>query len=91
MSLVSMVIEVVIFIYIVSLVLYVIRLVKSPTIFDKIMVVDAFSYDLTVFMALIALYTGNPYMATPIVLVALWAFALDMYISKLVEYGDVGE
>jgi hypothetical protein len=30
-------------------------------------------------------------MASPIVLVALWAFALDMYISKIVEYGDIGE
>jgi multicomponent Na+:H+ antiporter subunit F len=88
---IRIVIEVVVFIYIASFFLYIVRLIKGPTLFDKVLVVDAFSYDLMVFMALIAIYTGNPYMASPMVLVALWAFALDMYISKIVEYGDIGE
>jgi multicomponent Na+:H+ antiporter subunit F len=84
-------IEVVMFIYIASLFMYIARLIKGPTLFDKVLAVNAFSYDLMMFMALIAIYTENPYMASPMVLVALWAFALDMYISKIVEYGDIGE
>jgi len=42
-----------------------------------------------VLMALIAIYMENPYTATPMVLVVIWAIALDMYISKIVEYRDI--
>ncbi|MEL9940809.1 MAG: monovalent cation/H+ antiporter complex subunit F [Ignisphaera sp.] len=90
MDFINVVIEMILLIYIIALILYVVRLVKGFTIFDKVIAVDAASYDLIVFMSLIALYTGNYYMATPMILLALWAFALDLYISKLVEYGDVG-
>lgn len=91
MNVARIVIEVVILIYIGSLFLYIVRLIRGPTLFDKVIAVDAFSYDLMVFMALIAIYTENPYIASPMILVALWTFALDTYISKIVEYGDIGE
>ncbi|MEM0001866.1 MAG: monovalent cation/H+ antiporter complex subunit F [Desulfurococcaceae archaeon] len=87
----KLVIEAVIVVYITAFILYMFRLAKGPTVFDRTIVVDALSYDLIVFMALIAFYTGNFYMATPMVLLALWAFALDMYISKLEETGDISD
>lgn len=85
------VIEIVVFIYIVSALMFFVRIMRGPTLFDRVVAVDALSYDLTVFMALIALYTARPFMAVPMVLVALWAYALDLYISKFVEHEEMGE
>lgn len=84
-------IEIVIIVYIVSAAIFFVRIVKGPTIFDRVVAIDALSYDLTVFMALIALYTARPFIAVPMILVALWAYALDLYISKFVEHEEMGE
>lgn len=85
------VIEFVITIYIISAIMFFISIVKGPTIFDRVIAIDALSYDLTVFIALIALYIARPFTAMPMVLIALWTYALDLYISKSIEYNEVGE
>lgn len=84
-------IEMVIVIYVTSAIMFFIRILKGPTIFDRVIAVDALSYDLTVFMALIALYSAKPFIAVPMILIALWAYALDLYISKFVEHEEMGE
>ncbi|MEM1645544.1 MAG: monovalent cation/H+ antiporter complex subunit F [Ignisphaera sp.] len=88
---VTQVLEIAIFIYIASMVMFFVRILRGPTIFDRVIAVDALSCDLTVFMALIALYTENPYIAFPMVFIALWAYVLDLYISKYLEFKDIGE
>ncbi|MEM1686904.1 MAG: monovalent cation/H+ antiporter complex subunit F [Zestosphaera sp.] len=85
------ILEVTIVIYMTSMVLFLLRVLKGPTIFDRVIAVDALSCDLTVFMALIALYTGRYLIAFPMALIALWAYALDLYVSKYVEFEDIGE
>lgn len=85
------VLELTISIYLVSAVLLFIRIIKGPTVFDRVIAVDALSCDLTVFIALIALYIEKPFIAIPMILIALWAYALDLYISKSIEFEEIGE
>ncbi|MEM0065940.1 MAG: monovalent cation/H+ antiporter complex subunit F, partial [Sulfolobales archaeon] len=88
---VTQVLEMVIFVYIASMVMFFVRILRGPTIFDRVIAVDALSCDLAVFMALIALYTGNPHIAFPMIFIALWAYVLDLYVSKYLEFKDIGE
>ncbi|ADV64424.1 monovalent cation/H+ antiporter complex subunit F [Desulfurococcus mucosus] len=68
--------------YIAAIVLYTLRAVKGPTIPDIVLAIDCIAYDLAVFLALIALYYRSPLMITPSMLLALWAYLLDIFISK---------
>ncbi|MEM1651307.1 MAG: monovalent cation/H+ antiporter complex subunit F [Zestosphaera sp.] len=88
---VTKVLEIAIFAYAVSMVMFFVRILRGPTIFDRVIAVDALSCDLAVFMALIALYTGNPHIAFPMIFIALWAYVLDLYVSKYLEFKDIGE
>lgn len=81
-------IELAIFFYLISSTMFLIRIIKGPTIFDRVVAVDALSYDLTVFMALIAFYVGKPLAATPMILIALWAYALDLCVFKAMTHED---
>lgn len=82
MNLVDAVIDIAIITYLASAILFLVRAVRGPTLFDRVLAIDALSYDLTVFMALIALHTSRPTIASPIILLSLWAFALDLYVLK---------
>lgn len=68
--------------YIAAIVLYTLRAIKGPTIPDIVLAIDCIAYDLAVFLALIALYYRSPLMITPSMLLALWAYLLDIFISK---------
>lgn len=87
----NLLLEVMILVYIVSAILFVLRTIKGPTVFDRVIAVDSLSYDLVVFMALIALYTGRYVLAACMVPIALWAYALDIYVSRYVEQKVRGE
>ncbi|MEM2397889.1 MAG: monovalent cation/H+ antiporter complex subunit F [Ignisphaera sp.] len=87
---IAWVLEAAILIYMVSMVIFLVRILRGPTIFDRVIAVDALSCDLTVFMALIALYTENTYIAFPMIFIALWAYVLDLYVSKYLEFKDIG-
>ncbi|MEM4618100.1 MAG: monovalent cation/H+ antiporter complex subunit F, partial [Ignisphaera sp.] len=65
MSFTEYVVEFILIVYLFSAIMFLIRIVRGPTIFDRIVAVDALSYDLTVFMALIAFYVNRPLVATP--------------------------
>lgn len=91
MDLTMFIVEVVIFIYLASAIMFLARIIRGPTLFDRIVAVDALSYDLTVFMALLALYTGRSLIAAPMILISLWTYALDIYVLKFIEYGEMGE
>lgn len=83
METVNMIIDVAIITYLVSATLFLIRMARGPTLFDRVLAIDALSYDLTVFMALIALHTARPIIASPMILLSLWGFALDLYVLKV--------
>ncbi|MEM4552672.1 MAG: monovalent cation/H+ antiporter complex subunit F [Ignisphaera sp.] len=90
MSFTEYVVEFILIVYLFSAIMFLIRIVRGPTIFDRIVAVDALSYDLTVFMALIAFYVNRPLVATPMILIALWAYALDVCISRALRHRDMG-
>lgn len=74
-----------------SVSLYTIRLVKGPTIPDMILAVDCISYDLSLFMALLAIYFRSPFLIVGAISLALWAYALDLYAAKWMEGRELGE
>lgn len=48
-------------IYVVTALMYIIRLVKGPTIPDRVLALDALSFDLAVFLALLSIILENPF------------------------------
>ncbi|MEM0006399.1 MAG: monovalent cation/H+ antiporter complex subunit F [Ignisphaera sp.] len=85
------VIGIVISVYLLSSILYIIRLVKGPTIPDRILALDALSYDLSVFIALLALFLRRPIVASGLIALTLWIHALDLYVSKYIEAKEMGD
>ncbi len=77
--------------FVASLVLYVVRLIKGPTIPDMILAVDCISYDLSLFMALLAIYFKHSFLIVGAISLALWAYALDLYAAKWMEGRELGE
>lgn len=77
--------------FVASLVLYVVRLIRGPTIPDMILAVDCISYDLSLFMALLAIYFRSSFLIVGAISLALWAYALDLYAAKWMEGRELGE
>ncbi|RLG76309.1 MAG: pH regulation protein F [Thermoprotei archaeon] len=90
-SIVATTVEIVTVIYLITAIIYLFRIVRGPTIFDRILAVDALNYNLTVFMALLALYLEIPMIALGMIVVSLWLYALDIYVSKYIEFKEIGE
>ncbi len=78
-------------IYIVAFVLYIVRALKGPTIPDIVLAVDALSYDLAAFLAILAVYLRSPLLIPCAIVLALWIYALDVYVAKYLEAREVGE
>lgn len=76
--------------YIIAVALYSIRLVRGPTIPDMVLAVDCLAYDLAVFLAALSLYYKTPFMTAPPIMLALWAYLLDIYVSKYLVTREVG-
>lgn len=76
--------------YLAAVVLYTIRLIKGPTIPDIILAVDCLSYDLAVFLMALTLYYKTPFLIAPPIMLALWVYLLDVYISKYLVTREVG-
>ncbi len=78
-------------IFITAYILYLIRAVKGPTIADTVLAIDAFFFDVTVFVAVLGLIFKQPIMMVVAIVFALWAYALDVYVAKYLERGEMGE
>ncbi|MEM1642064.1 MAG: monovalent cation/H+ antiporter complex subunit F [Desulfurococcaceae archaeon] len=76
--------------YIMAVVLYTIRLIRGPTIPDMVLAVDCLAYDLAVFLAALSLYYRTPFMVAPPIMLALWAYILDIFVSKYLVAKEVG-
>lgn len=77
-------------IYLASFVLYVVRAVKGPTIADVILAIDCLSYDLAVFLVVLSIYFKSVYLVSSAIVLALWAYLLDIYIAKHIVSREVG-
>ncbi len=78
-------------IFITAYILYLIRAVKGPTIADTVLAIDAFFFDVTVFVAVLGLIFKQPIMMVVAIVFALWAYALDVYVAKYLERGEMGD
>ncbi len=78
-------------IYVVTALMYIIRLVKGPTIPDRVLALDALSFDLAVFLALLSIILENPILVSGVIPLVLWIHAIDIFVSKYLEAREMGE
>ena len=69
-------------VFLAAFTLYLVRLVKGPSVPDIVLAIDCLSFDLAVFMALLSIFYGTPYLVFGSILLALWAFLLDIFVAK---------
>jgi len=91
MDLVTWFITLVIPIYIASFALYIVRAVKGPTIPDQVLAIDALTYDLAAFFVILSIYLKIPILIATAIVLALWVYALDIYVAKYLEKREMGE
>ena len=63
---------------------------RGPTIGDQVLAIDVITYASLVLMTLITIYLKQPLLITLVIPLALWVYALDIYIAKYLERGDLG-
>jgi len=76
--------------YFVSFLLYIVRVVKGPTLPDRVLALDSLGYDLAAFMIILSIYLNSPMIAVCALSLALWIFALDIYVAKYLEAKEMG-
>lgn len=76
--------------YLAAVALYTVRLIKGPTIPDIVLAVDCLSYDLAVFLMALSIYYRTPFLIAPPIMLALWVYLLDVYVSKYLVTREVG-
>jgi multicomponent Na+:H+ antiporter subunit F len=88
--LVSTVLTILIPFYLTSFLLYMIRVVKGPTLSDRVLAVDSLGYDLAAFMVVLSVLLKAPLMIVSALALALWVYALDIYVAKYLEAREMG-
>lgn len=74
-----------------SSVLYLLVVYRGPTISDRVLSADVFFYTSTLFFGIVGLLVGSPVMVICTVVLVLWAYALDIYVAKYLERGELGD
>ncbi len=77
-------------IYMAAFTLYAVRAVKGPTIPDIVLALDAMTYDLAAFLAVLAIFFRSPILIPTAIVLALWVYALDIYVAKYLESKEMG-
>ncbi len=77
--------------YIVAVVLYAVRVFKGPTLPDRVLAVDALGFDLAAFLTILSVMFKVPIMVTTALVLALWIYALDIYVAKYLEARELGD
>ncbi|MCY0868165.1 MAG: monovalent cation/H+ antiporter complex subunit F [Desulfurococcus sp.] len=78
-------IPVILLVYITSTLIVFIRVLKGPTIGDQVLAVDVMTYMLAVLVVLTAVYLREAILVVVAIPLALWIYALDIYIAKYLE------
>lgn len=80
-----------ILIFVLSFFIYTLRIFKGPTLSDRVIAIDALGYDLVVFIAALTILLRSPIMMIIGFVLALWIYALDIYVAKYLEASELGE
>ncbi|MEM2005373.1 MAG: monovalent cation/H+ antiporter complex subunit F [Zestosphaera sp.] len=78
-------------VYLTAFTLYAVRAVKGPTIPDAVLAIDSMSYDLAAFIAVLSVLFKSSVLIAVAIVLALWVFALDIYVAKYLESREMGE
>ncbi len=78
-------------VFLAAFIIYVIRAVKGPSIPDSVLAIDALSYDVAAFMIILAIYFKSPFLIPGAIILAIWAYALDIFVAKYYEKKELGE
>ncbi len=78
-------------VFLVAVALYCIRIIKGPTIPDMVLAVDALGFDLAAFMCLLALYFKSAFLIGGAIILALWVYALDIFVAKYYLKRELGD
>ncbi|MEO3993083.1 MAG: monovalent cation/H+ antiporter complex subunit F [Desulfurococcaceae archaeon TW002] len=77
--------------YFIAFLLYMVRVIKGPTLSDRVLAVDALGYDLAAFMIVLTLILRSPLLIVCGVALILWIFSLDIYVAKYLEARELGD
>ncbi len=75
----------------ISSILYLLVVYRGPTVSDRVLSADVFFYTSSLFFGIVGLLIGSPIMAACTVVLVLWAYALDIYVAKYLERGELGD
>lgn len=89
-ALVTSIIYITIPIFIAAYILYFIRILKGPTVPDRVLAVDCLAFDLVVFLVALGILFKTPVMPAVAIVLALWAYVLDIFIAKYLERREMG-
>lgn len=89
-EIISLILTVLLALYFTSFILYIVRLLKGPTLPDRVLALDSLGYDLATFMLVLSIYLNSPMMAVCALSLALWIYAVDIYIAKYLEAKEMG-
>ncbi len=78
-------------VYLVAFTLYIIRALKGPSISDTVLAIDAMTYDLAAFLVILSILFRSPILIPTAIVLALWVYALDIYVAKYLESKEIGE
>ncbi|NPA47170.1 MAG: pH regulation protein F [Thermococci archaeon] len=82
--------KVVIPIYLAAFVVYMLSVLRGRSVPDVVLAVDCMSFDVAAFMAILAVYFRSTFLVTGAIVLALWAYLLDVYVAKHLAEGEVG-
>jgi len=78
-------------IYTAAFLIYVVRVVKGPSVSDRVLAVDALSFDLAAFLVILGILFKTPILVPIAIVLALWVYALDVYVAKYLEAREMGD
>ena len=75
----------------ISYVLYLVVAYRGPTISDRVLAADVFFYSTSILFGIVGILVRSPVMTACTVVLVLWAYALDIYVAKYLERGELGD
>lgn len=77
--------------YLISFCLYFVRVIKGPTIPDIVLAIDALSFDIVAFIAVLSIFFKSLILVPVAMLLALWVYSLDIFVAKYLEKKEMGD
>ncbi|MEZ0394707.1 MAG: monovalent cation/H+ antiporter complex subunit F [Desulfurococcaceae archaeon] len=76
--------------YLAAIAILFVRAVKGPTLGDQVLAIDTMTYITIALFILLSIYFKEPILTVVAIPLALWVYALDIYVAKYLERGDLG-